>query len=96
MSPRTILINTGRGALIDEQALIRALTEGTIKGAGIDVFEDEPPASDNPLFKLDNVVVSDHTAWYSDRSQNELQTRAAKEVYRVFSGDEPASWLNPW
>ncbi len=96
MSPRTILINTGRGPLIDEQALIRALTQGTIRGAGIDVFEDEPPAPDNPLFGLDNVVVSDHTAWYSDRSLAELQTRAAKEVYRVFAGEKPASWLNPW
>lgn len=96
MRPETILVNTGRGALVDEQALVRALTERTIKGAGIDVFEEEPPAPDNPLFKLDNVVVSDHTAWYSDRSLKELQTRAAQEVYRVFSGEQPVSWLNPW
>ena len=96
MSPRAIVVNTGRGALIDEQALVQALKEGTIKGAGIDVFENEPPATDNPLFKLDNVVVSDHTAWYSDRSLGELQAKAANEVYRVFSGEKPASWLNPW
>ena len=96
MSPRTIVVNTGRGALIDEQALVQALREGTIKGAGIDVFENEPPATDNPLFKLDNVVVSDHTAWYSDRSLGELQAKAANEVYRVFSGEKPTSWLNPW
>jgi len=96
MSPRAIVVNTGRGALIDEQALVRALQEGTIKGAGIDVFENEPPATDNPLFKLNNVVVSDHTAWYSDRSLGELQAKAANEVYRVFSGEKPASWLNPW
>ena len=96
MNPRTIVVNTGRGALIDEHALVQALRRGTIKGAGIDVFENEPPASDHPLFKLDNVVVSDHTAWYSDRSLGELQAKAAKEVYRVFSGEKPASWLNPW
>ena len=96
MSPRTIVVNTGRGALIDEQALFKALTEGTIRGAGIDVFENEPPAPDNPLFKLDNIVVSDHTAWYSDRSLGELQAKAAEEVYRVFSGEHPVSWLNPW
>lgn len=96
MSPRTIVVNTGRGALIDEKALVQALQEGTIKGAGIDVFEHEPPAKDHPLFKLDNIVVSDHTAWYSDQSLGELQTKAANEVYRVFSGEKPASWLNPW
>ena len=96
MSPRAIVVNTGRGALIDEQALVQALKEGTIKGAGIDVFENEPPATDNPLFKLDNVVVSDHTAWYSDQSLGELQAKAANEVYRVFSGEKPTSWLNPW
>lgn len=96
MNPRTIVVNTGRGSLIDQEALVTALTTGLIKGAGIDVFEQEPPAKDNPLFKLDNVVVSDHAAWYSDRSIEELQTKAAQEVYRVLSGKKPASWLNPW
>ena len=96
MSPKTILINTARGPLIDERALVAALQNGTIKGAGIDVFETEPPDTTNPLFKLDNVVVSDHTAWYSESSIEELQTKAAREVYRVFSGEQPASWLNSW
>lgn len=96
MSPQTIIVNTGRGPLIDEKALVHALEKGLIKGAGIDVFETEPPDKENPLFKLDNVVVSDHAAWYSNRSIEELQTKAAQEIFRVFSGDTPASWLNPW
>ncbi|MDJ0622399.1 MAG: C-terminal binding protein [Desulfocapsaceae bacterium] len=96
MTPRTIVVNTGRGPLIDEKALVKALKSGMIKGAGIDVFENEPPGKANPLFKLDNVIVSDHAAWYSDRSIEELQTKAAKEVYRVLSGEKPQSWLNPW
>lgn len=96
MTPRTIVVNTGRGPLIDENALVKALKNGMIKGAGIDVFENEPPGKDNPLFKLDNIIVSDHAAWYSDRSIEELQTKAAKEVCRVFSGEKPQSWLNPW
>lgn len=96
MSPRTIVINTGRGPLIDEAALYEALDNNKIKGAGLDVFETEPPAKNHPLLGLDNVVVSDHTAWYSNMSIEELQTKAAKEVHRVFSGEEPESWLNSW
>ena len=96
MNKRTILINTGRGALVDEQALVRALKEGRIRGAGIDVFEKEPPDENNSLFALDNVILSDHTAWYSDQTLQELQAKAAQEIHRVFSGKKPASWLNPW
>ena len=96
MSHRTILINTGRGPLIDEKALVTALNNGTIKGAGIDVFESEPPEKSHPFFQMDNVVVSDHAAWYSEQSIEELQTKAAIEVLRVFEGKQPNSWLNPW
>ncbi len=96
MRPRTIIVNTGRGPLIDERALLRALTSGKIRGAGIDVFENEPPDRSHPLFELNNVVVSDHAAWYSERSIAELQRNAAGEVRRVFAGKDPTSWLNPW
>ena len=96
MRPTTILVNTARGGLVDEAALVAALRERRIFGAGIDVFEQEPPPRDHPLFDLDNVVVSDHTAWYSEASVRELQTRASQEVARVFAGQPPGSWVNRW
>jgi D-3-phosphoglycerate dehydrogenase len=96
MKPNTILVNTSRGGLIDEQALADALEQGRIFGAGLDVFETEPPILSHPLFKLKNVVVSDHTGWYSTESLQDLQKKAAQEVARVFSGNPPNSWVNRW
>jgi D-3-phosphoglycerate dehydrogenase / 2-oxoglutarate reductase len=96
MRPTTIIVNTARGGLIDEAALVAALREGRIFGAGIDVFEREPPPPDHPLLTLDNVVLSDHTAWYSEASVRELQTRASQEIARVFGGQAPRSWVNRW
>lgn len=96
MRPTTIVVNTSRGGLVDEAALADALRERRIFGAGIDVFDPEPPRRDHPLWALDNAIVSDHTAWYSEASVQELQTRAAQEVARVFSGEAPRSWVNPW
>jgi phosphoglycerate dehydrogenase-like enzyme len=85
-----------RGGLIDESALVEALGSKRIFGAGIDVFEREPPAPDHPLFGLDNVVLSDHTAWYSEETVAELQTKAAEEVARVLRGEPPKHWVNRW
>ena len=82
--------------MVDEKALAKALEERWIKAAGIDVFETEPPAKDHPFFALDNVVLSDHTGWYSESSITELQTKAANEVARVFKGEKPKSWVNRW
>jgi D-3-phosphoglycerate dehydrogenase len=96
MKPTAILVNTARGELIDETALVEALRSKRIFGAGIDVFQHEPPGRDHPLFALDNVVVSDHTAWYSEESVAELQTKAAEEVARVLQGDPPKHWVNRW
>lgn len=96
MKPEAVIINTARGALVDEAALARALAEGRLFGAGLDVFEREPPRPDNPLLGLDNVVLSDHGGWYSEDSVHELQAMAAEEVVRVFSGDRPKSWVNEW
>lgn len=96
MKPETIIVNTARGPLIDESALYDVLRSRAIFGAGLDVFEREPPAGDNPLFLLDNVVLSDHTGWYSESSVVELQTKAASEIARVFAGERPLSWMNPW
>ena len=94
MKPTAILVNTARGGLIDETALVEALRSKRIFGAGIDVFQHEPPGRDHPLFALDNVVLSDHTAWYSEESVAELQTKAAQEIARVFRGESPEHWVN--
>ncbi len=96
MKPTAILVNTARGPLVDEQALVEALQARRLQGAGIDVYEHEPPRRDHPLFALDNVVLSDHTGWYSEESVNELQTKAAEEIARVFRGETPKHWLNRW
>ena len=96
MKPTAILVNTARGALIDEKALIEALKNKVITGAGLDVFEREPLPADSLLTGLDNVVLSDHTAWYSEESIHELQSKAASEVLRVLKGEKPLHWVNCW
>lgn len=94
MKNSAIIINDARGGLIDETALVTALKTGQIFAAGIDVFEQEPPEISDELFSLKNVVVSDHTGWYAVESLARLQSMAAEEIARVFSGEEPKSWVN--
>lgn len=96
MKPTTIVVNVSRGGLVDETALTEALTEGRIFGAGIDVFEQEPVARDNPLLSAPHTIISDHAGWYSERSVAVLQGNAALEIDRVLSGKPPKSWVNPW
>jgi D-3-phosphoglycerate dehydrogenase len=94
MKPTAILVNTSRGGLIDQQALAKALKEGWINSAGIDVYETEPPQRDDPLLSIENAVLTDHAGWYSEESQVELQTKAAAEVCRVLMGQPPLSCVN--
>jgi len=96
MKPSSIVINVSRGGLVDELALAAALHEGRLFGAGLDVFEQEPLRTDHPLRNTPNTILSDHTAWYSERSVKVLQSNAAKEVYRVLNGEKPKNWVNPW
>ncbi len=96
MKPNAVLINTARGGLIDEAALTEALREGAIFGAGLDVFETEPPDVNSPLFALTNVIVTDHTAWYSEDAVGDLQRKAADEIARVLRNEEPRNWVNRW
>lgn len=96
MKHTAILINTARGEVVDEKAMIKALGENTILGAGIDVFEQEPLEENHPFLKMDNIVLSGHVGWYSKDALEELQTRAAREIYRVLSGQKPQCWVNPW
>lgn len=89
-----ILVNTSRGGLIDEEALFDLLNSNTIFGAGLDVFENEAPNVQAPLFTLRNVVVTDHMGWYSEESIQDLQRKAAEEVLRVLTGENPKNCVN--
>ena len=95
MKPTAVLVNASRGGLIDEAALAAALAEGRLFGAGLDVFEREPPVG-SPLLDRPEVVLSDHTGWYSEESVADLQRRAAEEVVRVLRGETPRNWVNSW
>ncbi|MHC4712805.1 MAG: C-terminal binding protein [Planctomycetota bacterium] len=95
MKPTACLVNTSRGGLVDQRALIEALNEKKIAGAALDVYEVEPLEPDSPLKELDNVILTDHAGWYSEDSIVELQTRAAQAVADVLSGRRPESVVNP-
>jgi D-3-phosphoglycerate dehydrogenase len=94
MKPNACIINTARGAVIDEPALIRALQEKRIAGAGLDVFEQEPIAPDNPLLKMDNAVVMPHSASYSDAAFIRLRHNVGREAARAVSGYLPVNVVN--
>ena len=94
MKPTAYFINVSRGPVIDEAALIKALQEKWIAGAGLDVFDKEPVDTDNPLLKMDNVVVSPHTAYYSDASAKQVRIRVGQEVASVLSGRWPKNVVN--
>ncbi|WP_422833858.1 C-terminal binding protein [Variovorax sp. HJSM1_2] len=96
MRPTAVVVNTARGGLVDLNALHKALAEGRILGAGLDVFEHEPPDAKHPLFALDNVVVSNHIGWYSEEAMRDVQRKAAEEAVRVLRGEAPVHWLNRW
>ena len=95
MKPDAFLINCARGSLIDEDALYDALSSGRIAGAGVDVLVDLAPPSDDRLFGLDNLLVTPHTAFYSQEATLELERRAAGEVASVLQGNMPDNLVNP-
>lgn len=95
MKPSAFLVNAARGPLVDEVALAEALRAGIIGGAGLDVLATEPPAPGSPLLGMPNVIITPHTAFYSQESLLELETRTAGEVVRVLNGERPQNWINP-
>ena len=95
MQPTAFVINTARGPIIDEAALIVALEQGQIAGAGLDVLEQEPPELDNPLLNMENVVVTPHVASATTRMRPETRRRVGREVAMVLRGKWPMSCVNP-
>jgi D-3-phosphoglycerate dehydrogenase len=94
MKPSAFLINTARGALVNEQSLFEALRDRRISGAAIDAFETEPPPSNNPLLSLDNVILTPHIAsWTSDALRKEAYM-AVEEVRRIVTGSKPINLVN--
>ncbi len=94
MKKEAFIINTARGPVIDEKALIRALQAGEIAGAGLDVTEEEPIQNDNPLLEMDNVIINPHAAWYSEEAQLELKRKTAQNVADVLGGYYPTYLFN--
>src|SRR5215469_9839461 len=99
MKPTAILINTARGPIVSDQALFKALSQGWIAGAGLDDIEEEPAKQrdwtpSNPLFGLDNVIVTPHAAYYSEEAIRTVREFAASEVVRVLTGKVPLSAVN--
>ena len=91
MRPSAVLVNTARGSLIDEVALVAALKEDRLAGAGLDVFDPEPLSGDSPLRGMDNVVLTPHAGFFSTDSLEALQRMAAEEAARALA-DQPLKW----
>lgn len=94
MKPGAILVNTSRGAVIDEAALLEALQSGRLRAAGLDVFAEEPLPPAHPLLSLPNVTVSGHIGFYSEESIEQMQRDAAEQVAQALEGSIPAFLVN--
>ena len=95
MKPTALLINTSRGPVVDERALIRALEDKRLAGAALDVWEKEPVAADNPLLRMDNVIATPHAAYFSSPAVAQVPRRCGEEVARVLTGQRPLHVVNP-
>jgi phosphoglycerate dehydrogenase-like enzyme len=95
MQPHAIIVNCSRGGIIDEPAMVEALSSGQIAGAGIDVFEAEPPPPDHPLFALPNAVYSPHVAGVTEAAMKDMALNVAAVIETIHAGERPVTLLNP-
>ncbi|HDI00372.1 MAG TPA: C-terminal binding protein [Firmicutes bacterium] len=95
MKPTAYLVNTSRGPVVDTKALARALREGWIAGAGIDVYEREPPEPGEELLSLPNAVLSPHISWYSEESAWDIRVKIVEDIRRFCEGKPPRFLVNP-
>lgn len=95
MKPTAILVNTARGSIIDREALYKALREGWIASAALDVVEGEPLKPQDRLLLLENLLITPHMAWYSEETIHEIQRKAALNILKVLIGETPESIVNP-
>lgn len=95
MRPTTVIVNTSRGKVIDQKALVKALWSRSIAGTGLDVLKKEPPDSDDQLLKLENVIFAPHVGGASKKSIYSLRRLAAEELARILRGDPPKHPADP-
>ncbi len=94
MKPTAYIINTARGALIDEIALLDAVQSGQIAGAALDVLQQEPVAADSPLRAEPRILLTPHAAWYSEEANEDVVVKGAEDVVRVLNGERPRTPVN--
>lgn len=92
--PNAVLVNTGRGGVINEEDLVDALRTGKIAGAGLDVVENEPIDKNHPLLTMDQVILTPHVAFYSEEAMQELKRKTARNIVRVLKGEKPEYVVN--
>jgi D-3-phosphoglycerate dehydrogenase len=95
MRPDAFLINTARGPIVQQSALVQALREGWIRGAALDVFDPEPPTPDSPLFGLANLILTPHVAGLTAEAAHQLALSAATQILQVLRGERPPHLVNP-
>ncbi len=95
LGPQGFLVSASRGPIVDEAALVEALQKGQLAGAGLDVYDPEPPAADHPLFALDNVVLTPHLASFTEEGRRRMGMTVAEDVLRILRGERPVYLANP-
>jgi len=90
-----VLVNTARGGIVDEAALLEALSAGDLRAAALDVLETEPPRPDDPLLEREDVILTPHAAWYSEASRRELNETVARQARAALDGERPAHVVDP-